>query len=623
MAPGAPGSRCIPWLEERAGAAAFLLAFTCYLWLAGPGEGWLDASEFVAVGHGLGIGHAPGEPVYALLARAATLLPVGGIAFRVLLLSTLCQAGVVALLVCGVRKAARALAAPPGLRLGAITLAALAATWNLSSRLQGTRPEVYALNTLLVLATAAALWRHLEVARAGAATGPSAGAGGSGASADATATGELGWLLVAGLGFGLGLGVHPLVTALALPPVGLALWCWDRRSLRPRALLLAASFALLGFAAYAYLPLRAHGQLALDWGDPHSFSAWLDVLSGRSFQKSFSAAAGPGMPERFSNLNLYLMFELHPLAYLAGLAGLGLLATRSRAAAAVLGVALLANLASVGLQRSFELDNPDVGGYLQPSVLMLIALAALAPLLVHARAVASPRTRGRARLLAGATAALALAGFALAGLDAAGEGRGAPLRSYAAREAPLALLDAQPDDTLLLTANNQLTFSLWALQAVEGARPDVTVVFRGFLATPWFRRVLTQRLPALAAAQDAGSALEPARAGALAEQRPLAIDPFGFRDFADAGLDPVLTRGAGFFLVRGSAGGPGVAPYQSFAWRALLGGDHLDRSFALLHHFLRARKAADLGLRDVVAEELPLARALAPDDPDVAALGAP
>ncbi len=612
MAEGAPGSRWIPWLEERAGAAAFLLAFTCYLWLAGPGEGWLDASEFVAVGHGLGIGHAPGEPVYALLARAATLLPVGGIAFRVLLLSTLCQAGVIALVVCGVRKAARALGAPPGLRLSAIALAALAATGNLSSRLQGTRPEVYALNTLLVLASAGALWRHLELARARTATGAAAAGGG-----------DLGWLLAAGLGFGLGLGVHPLVTALVLPPVGLALWCWDRAALRPRALLLAASFALLGFAAYAYLPLRAHGQLALDWGDPQTFSAWLDVLSGRSFQKSFSAAAGPGVLERFSNLNLYLMFELHPLAYLAGLAGLGLLATRSRAAAAVLGVALVANLASVGLQRSFELDNPDVGGYLQPSVLTLIALAALAPLLVHARAAASPRTRDRARLLAGATATLALAGFALAALDAAGDGRGAPLRSYAAREAPLALLDAQPDDTLLLTANNQLTFSLWALQAVEGARPDVTVVFRGFLATPWFRRVLARQLPALAAAQDDGSALVPARARALAAQRPLAIDPFGFRDFADAGLDPVLTRGAGFFLVRGSAAGPEGAPYQRFAWRALLAGDHLDRSFALLHHFLRARKAADLGLRDVLAEELPLARALAPDDPDVAALGAP
>ena len=48
----------------------------------------------------------------------------------------------------------------------------------------------------------------------------------------------------------------------------------------------------------------------------------------------------------------------------------------------------------VGLQRSFELDNPDVGGYLQPGVLLLIALAALAPLLVHARIAASPRSKG-------------------------------------------------------------------------------------------------------------------------------------------------------------------------------------------------------------------------------------
>ena len=70
------------------------------LWVAGfvaiyaltlrPSIGWNDSPEFVDVAYTLGIGHPSGFPTYTLLGKLATLIPLGGIAFRVNLLSALC-----------------------------------------------------------------------------------------------------------------------------------------------------------------------------------------------------------------------------------------------------------------------------------------------------------------------------------------------------------------------------------------------------------------------------------------------------------------------------------------------------------------------------------------------------
>jgi hypothetical protein len=71
---------------------------------------WNDAPEFVDVAYTLGIAHPPGSPTYALLAKLATLVPLGGITARVHLFSAACAVGALALCALCVRRLHRGMA---------------------------------------------------------------------------------------------------------------------------------------------------------------------------------------------------------------------------------------------------------------------------------------------------------------------------------------------------------------------------------------------------------------------------------------------------------------------------------------------------------------------------------
>ena len=65
--------------------AVVAIAFGYYVAAAAAGPYWLDSSEFAAQAFGLGISHPPGHPLYGLLGKLFALLPVGPVAFVVLM----------------------------------------------------------------------------------------------------------------------------------------------------------------------------------------------------------------------------------------------------------------------------------------------------------------------------------------------------------------------------------------------------------------------------------------------------------------------------------------------------------------------------------------------------------
>ncbi|MCA9678825.1 MAG: DUF2723 domain-containing protein, partial [Myxococcales bacterium] len=66
-----------------------LAAFVLFAVLAPPGPAWLDAGELGTAGVGLGVPHASGYPLWCVLAKVASLLPLGELAWRIHLLSAL------------------------------------------------------------------------------------------------------------------------------------------------------------------------------------------------------------------------------------------------------------------------------------------------------------------------------------------------------------------------------------------------------------------------------------------------------------------------------------------------------------------------------------------------------
>ena len=121
----------------RAAGLTALGVLALYVVTLAPTTAMWDASEYITAAYTLGIPHPPGNPLFVLLGRVASLLPFGGVAYRVNLLAAVCSA-----LAAGIwflvaeRVLAQWIAVPWVRRVGSVLAAVLSATaftvWNQS-----------------------------------------------------------------------------------------------------------------------------------------------------------------------------------------------------------------------------------------------------------------------------------------------------------------------------------------------------------------------------------------------------------------------------------------------------------------------------------------------------------
>lgn len=548
-----------PLRREGAGptAAVFALAGGFLAWTCLAGPQWYDSAEFSAAGWRLTLSHPPGHPVHALLTRGAQLLPFGDGTFRANVTSALCVAAALAWLYRLLRRMAPA-AGPLPTVAAALLPAVMPAIW-----LQAARAEVYGPQLLITMALVDACQR---VARGG----------------DARALAAL------ALAFGLAGANHSYLGALVIP---LALWAMAVGEHRPRAVAAAAGAGLLGLAAYAYLPLRAGAGGEIGWGAPRAAAELWSTISGEAWRRNLVPAID--VVDELDNLATLAAWGIDQVGPVAALLGLGLVLAaapawvRARDWTAAGALVLVALPALSRIIYPIDTANPDLGGYL------VGALAAGAGLTALAAARLGP-----------ARWALPLLLLAAAPRFDAGARQGSRSGERYAR----AVLDEVPPDGVLLTSDYATSFLTWSLRALEGLRPDVAIVFRGQMDTPWFAERLARQRPDRAAALAAGFAGPEARyepGVELGRLGPLAahLRPRGLL-MAVGPAAPLETVQAAFAELG--------APTDADARRAR----------AFLHaqtaaHLARARAAAPLA-----RWHLEQAEVLAPGDPYLAEVGA-
>lgn len=504
------------------GAAVAAGAGALYLATLAPGIFWLDSGELVAAAHTLGVPHPPGEPVWLVLAKGASLVPLGSVASRVNALSLVL--GVAALVALyglslrAVRGADRSRDAwlAPAAAAGVLAFAASPALW-----FQAIRAEVYTLNLLVVLGAAWLLAPLGERPRPPQA--PPA--------PDAPPPARV---PLAAFVVGLGLGNHHLLVALALPGLLLLVLAHPagRAWLRPGRLALVLAVALVALAPYAVLPLRARLDPAVNWGDASTWQGFLDVVTARVFQASVDPAAREGVSVAANLVTAFALFleQLTPPVALGGLLGLGLV-TRRRPR---LGLALWLLLAGSVLSKALmflDPENPDDHGYFGTAMAVLalgagVLLGEAATLLVRRR---PPVTR------AAAAAALVAALVAIPAWQVARHAASTDLSDFRSPGVVLqATLEAVPPRALVMPYYYGLQFALWYGQYVEERRPDVAVVNESFHANladgvP-LRRWLRREYPEW---RDLATAYETARAfptDYVVERSaayPIYVEPFG------------------------------------------------------------------------------------------------
>ena len=253
-------------LRHARGAAwvAALVALWVYASTLSPTVAWRndgeDSGDLLVASATLGIPHPTGYPLYVLLGRVASLLPIGTTALRINLVSALAGAA-------GVFFVARfALELAPAAGASALAVAALSASllyaFSQGAWSQSVVAEVYTLNVAFL---AAILW----------------------ALARAERTGSNRFLALSAFLFGLGLANHLLVLAAAPAIAWVAVRRLVSKSIGPTGCVLLLVLVIWGVSLDAYLPIRASLGPEFSWGVPNTPQRLWWVLSGAQYRGNF------------------------------------------------------------------------------------------------------------------------------------------------------------------------------------------------------------------------------------------------------------------------------------------------------------------------------------------------
>jgi hypothetical protein len=467
-APG--GSRwsrlALPYAGGRlswAAAAVVLVALAIYLRTMLPSVGFWDTGEAQTAPPTLSIMHPTGFPTYTMLGWLWSQLPIGGVAWRMNLLSGVClalSAGLVVLIAGHLIEERH-----PTVRAAAAAIAGLSFAFADEAWVLGTRADVHALNTLF---EAFIIWLLLcwRAAEHGGSRRPGA------------------WLLVAALVFGIGLGNHPL---LGLSAVGIAAWLFivDPRIWRRWRLVAGAGglLALGVLGTYAYIPIRA-----LTPPNPPLFYAHPTTL-GR-LQYLVFAEQFTGLFSGFGNLLASLGSKWAGATAILGpqLGGPGWLI--AAAGAATLGVRRLGTLVFMALVAvgdvvySMNFSDGDIARYYLPTLVVATPILGVGVAMVAAAAARAAAevsrhwaaTRGR-RVAATMVGALVLLGAAsLPAISLLGRYDLRDLsRTTTADRWVSAVYGDLPPNAVLISWWSYST-PLWYHRWVLGERPDVLIL---------------------------------------------------------------------------------------------------------------------------------------------------
>ena len=237
-------SRNIPILS------LLVIAWFVYLSTLSPTVFYRDTPEFINTAFALGISHPAGFPIYNLMAKAVTFFPMGSVAFKVNLFSSLMGCLALGVLYLTSLAFLRVMAGPensdsylwPAL-IPVGFLAFCVPFWGNTML-----AEVYTLHTLFTILVIWGLlkWKEKEDVR---------------------------YLYSAALVYGLSSGNHGTV-AFYLPAILILFFFWCRHD-RWRHLSLCGLFFLWGFSVYLYLPIRSLTEPTFDWGNPETLQGFL------------------------------------------------------------------------------------------------------------------------------------------------------------------------------------------------------------------------------------------------------------------------------------------------------------------------------------------------------------
>lgn len=412
------------------------VVFVVYLITLSPTVGLIDSGELAAGCRLLNILHPTGYPLYTMLGRLASLVPVGMVVNRVAALSALfAAAGVGLFLLLGLRLGLSRTTAGTG----ALLLGFSFPVWAVAVDV-----EVYSLTLVLVLL----LWLAAESAERG---GP---------------------LLILAYMAGLALTNHMSAASTVLG-VGLTAILAYRQRLTRRVPVLALLF-LLGVSPYVFLVLRARAGPLFAWGNPYNLERFWWHVTGRQYQVwMFSQSSDEVMRNAGRGAALLARSFLYVLVPVVLYGAVHLFRTR-RSLAVGLSVSAVA---AFGYAVNYSI--PDIESYYLPC---LVALAVFG--VVGLEELVRRMGKWRHAVWVVGLAALAL-----------NFGAASKQGDYVAFDHAMNTLASAEPNATIITDWWDVYSPVFYLQHVEQVRPDVCMIDKELLRRSWYFNYLARAYP--------------------------------------------------------------------------------------------------------------------------------
>jgi len=430
----------------------FLVVFSGYLFTLAPTITMIDSGELATVCAELGVAHPTGYPLYTLVGRLFSVIPLGSVAYRFNLLSAILATIGVLLFFVLVRSI---LNCTFSAFATALILAFSRTYWQ-----QAVANEVYILTAVFLIGLMMLL-RQFD------------------------RTGEGRFFLLFSFLYGLAFTNH-LSIIFSVPAV-LYLLFYRRRGLLHNLKWIGSGIILfgLGLSLYLYLPLRAGQDPFLNWGDPVTLRRLLDHISGKQYQVWMFSENLEALIARFGEYLQLVGHQFSIALLLLALLGLGIGFFEQRKFTVFLLVLLVFD---VGYTLNYSI--PDIDPYYLPSFIVLIFGIGFAIQWVtqHLQQVTS--RMWVKRLITASSICLFLIPLFL-------NFRTCDMhRYYFAYDFGLNLLRSAPQKSIVLTRVWDAYSPLLYQQRIERRRPEVVMVdLQLFQNRPWYVRQRLSRFP--------------------------------------------------------------------------------------------------------------------------------
>lgn len=423
------------------------IIFSLYSFTSSRTVAFGDSGEFVCAAYNLGVLHPPGYPLYTILGKVFTLLPLGNPAYEVNIMSAFFGSLSILFLYFTIYFLTKNHSASI---ISCISMALGLAFWTYSTYAKGYTLNLFFLSLLMFCAV-----KYRESNR---------------------------YIYLFAFVFGLSCTYH-FQSMIILLPAFIYLFLSYRRPLLKE---LGISFLLfiLPLILYLFIPLRViQTPDAYHWGDPSTVKGFFEMITGKIYGWEESSSKH-SLNDMFLNLSIYcklLVREFNPLALLLSFYGLIILFKKDKRICIFTFLIYFINVMAVSYliitQITFFREAVITGFYL-PSHLIIAFWISSGFLNISEKA-------GKFGYLLFIIPVISLAlNFPLCNQR----------NNYIAYDFAKNCLSTMPENSILITSGDNDTFPLWYLQQVEHFRTDVKVVAMGLIQEPYYEKYLKNSL---------------------------------------------------------------------------------------------------------------------------------